>query len=154
MKILLTLTFLTITCSSTKAQNKSFDFRYDDNGIDIINTSDRTFTRKYIHGDTLIRFELTAEDRKIILSYADKLGIRKIKSPIGRKDCGVISFPALMYEMEFFDDKDELIKLNWGNNLCGDKTIEKLQTFLDKVVHLIMSKKELKGLKESDVMLL
>jgi hypothetical protein len=154
MRVVLTLTLLTIIWTSSKAQQNAFDFEYDDNGIDKINTFNNTFKRSYIDSVVVIEFELTVEERERISEYVTKLGLHKIKAPIGTKKCGTVSFPALTYQLEFVNDKREIINLIWGNNDCDDKTINKLQTFVESVHKLIISKKEFKDLKETDILLL
>jgi hypothetical protein len=154
MRAAITLIFLIIVWTSSKAQQKTFDFKYDDNGIDKINTFNNTFKRSYIDSIVVIEFKLTEGEQEIISDYAMKLGLHKIKAPIRAKKCGTVSFPALTYQLEFLNDKKEIINLIWGNNDCDDKTIKKLQTFVGRVHKLILSKEEFKNLKETDILLL
>ncbi len=154
MRAALTLTLLMIFWTSSKAQQHTFDFKYDENGIDKINTFNSTFKRSYIDSVVVIEFELTVEERKMISDYAANLGLHKIKAPVRIKKCGTVSFPALIYQLEFVNNRREIIDLIWGNNDCDDKTIKKLQTFVESVHKLILSKKEFRDLKETDILLL
>jgi len=153
MRLTLTILLSIFYLNLAKAQVR-FDFKFNDNEIDKINTFDGTFKRAYIDSSTTVQFKLTEVEIRTIAEYAHKYGLDKIKPPIKRDDCGAVSFPAMTFELEFFNKKGELIQLNWGNNNCNNKTVNKLHNFTVKVHQLIIRKEELKNLKDTDILIL
>ena len=116
-------------------------------------------TRKYTYGQQSRNFELTTNEVKTIYDYAKSIGLSVIAIPSDEKACGdgdeiTISFPALTYELEFQIDSGQRRKLIWGNNNCDNPTIKKVQNFADSVKSMILRKRELSDLEESDILLL
>ena len=135
------------------------DFRYNYNGIDEINTFDNQLTRNYANGQKKVKFELTADERKAIAKYADSIKLDQIQIPkydltCGGKDVINISFPSLTHKLEFSINNRTKRKLNWGNNDCDDPTIKSLQDFADSLRRMILRKKELRDLKQTDILTL
>jgi hypothetical protein len=136
------------------------DIRFNDNGIETIDTFQGIVTRNYLYGrQQNAQFVLTDEDRRIINKYAASIGLEYVAIPSDEKACGgldeiSISFPALIYELEFSINGKPTRKLIWGNNEYDNPTIKKVQAFSDSVRNLILRKPELRDLEKSDMILL
>ena len=146
-----------ITLTSCERSIQSFEFRYNDNGIDEIDTFDNLFTREYTTGQKRIKFELTKEEQEVINNYAARIDIGRLNIPEDDNYCDaeeVSGFPALHHELEFSINNGDLRKIEWGYNDCDNPKITKVQNFVDSLKQMILRKEEFKDLKSTDILLL
>lgn len=153
------ITLLTIILVSCTTKSHTINIRFNDNGIELIDTFAGQVTRKYTYGQQSRNFKLTANEMKTIYSYAKSIGLSVIAIPSNKEACGdsdtlTVSFPALFYELEFQIDGGQQRKLIWDNNDCDNPTIRKVQNFADSVKSMILRKRELSDLVKSDIILL
>lgn len=156
IRLIILLTIIIVTCTT---KSHTIDIRFNDNRIESIDTFKGQVTRKYSYGQQSRNFKLTSSDIMTIYNYAKSIGLSVIAFPSDEKACGnrdeiAISFPALTYELEFQIDGGQRKKLVWGNNDCNNPTIQKIQNFADSVKSMILRKRELIDLEESDIILL
>jgi len=153
------ITLLTIILVSCTTKSHTIDIRFNDNGIELIDTFSGQVTRTYSYGTQKRAFKLTSQESKTIYDYANSIGLSYIAIPSDEKACKgqdeiTISFPTLTYELEFQIDGGQKARLAWGNNDCDNPTIKKVQSFSDSVKALILRKQELLDLEKSDIILL
>ena len=146
-----------ITLTSCERSIQSFEFKYNDNGIDEINTFEKLFTREYTTGQKQIKFEFTKEEQEVINKYAARIDIGRLNIPEDDNYCDAEEeslFPALHHEFTFSINNGDLKKIDWGYNDCDNSEITKIQNFIDSVKQMIFRKDEFKDLKGTDILLL